>query len=357
LIPLNGPPPPPHAHTHTGNPPSASKLGSLWSAAAFQAPGEEAGRARGTTNTPRHRKKPIRIVIGTAAILCVGITLLYSHRAQPSFKRGALYTPGNVIVTAIDGAPSPSSSQSSYVPRSEAFSSDLSVAEETASNLATSEDLGIEDVGDLPTADELSAVKALPLNPLADHEREEEVTLDKKTVEEPGEADFEDDGQGGNGDDKQQNEEEEESGELMEEEWEEGAEGDDDYNDDDDAFSGEVEEAEEEEEEEEQEQEQEEMEKEDEEIEDEEEEEKTLMEQDDAIAQEGESSKLSRDHSVTATTTEEEVESAGPLLAECQASYGDRRFLKEDEKALPPILYSFPGKPIFDKFTNASFIY
>jgi hypothetical protein len=309
----------------------------------------------GTTNKPRyHRKKPIRIIIGTAAILCVGITLWYNHGAQPSFKRGALYTPGTIVVTAIEDAPpSPSSSQSLS-----AFSSDLSVAEEeTASNLATSKDLGIGDVGNPPTADELSAVKALPLDPLADYGREEEVTLDKETVEEPSEADFEDDDQGGTGDDEQQNEEEE-SREVMEEEWEEGAEGDDDYNDDDDFLFGEVEEAEEEQElEQEQEQEQEQEEKEEEEIEDEEEEEKTLLEQDDAIAQGRESLKLSRDHSVTATTTEKEVESAGPLLAECQANYGDRRFLREDEKALPPILYSFPGKPIFHKFTNASFIH
>lgn len=317
----------------------------------------------GSSNKPRQRrKKPIRIVIGTAAILCVGITLFYHHRAQPSFKRAALYTPGTVVVTAIDGAPSQgASSQSRYVPRSEAalpsgtspllsaFSSDLSLArEETTSDLAAREDLGVGDVGDLPAGDELSAAKASPLNPLADRQREEEVTLDKEPVEETGEVDYEDDGQEEVGDGEQLNEEEE-SGEVMEEEWDEGAEADDDYDDDDDFLFGEAEEEEEDEEDEK------EMEKQVDE-EEEEEEEKTLMEQDDAVASKGGSSKLSRDHSGTATATEEKEEPIDPFLAECQASYGNRHFLTEDEKALPPILYSFPGKAIFDKFTNASFI-
>ena len=311
----------------------------------------------GTTNKPhRHRQKPIRIVIGTAAVVCVGFTLLYSQREQSSFKRGALYTPGTVVVTAIDGVPSPSSLHvppseaalpSATSPSMSAFSSDLSVAQEEAAGiLATKEDLGVGDVGSLPAGVEVSAVKALPLNPLADQRRE---VLDIETVEETIGADFDEDKiepkqEGYRG--KQQQNEEEESGDVMEEGWEEGAEGDDD-NDDDDFLFGELGEEEEEEDDDETE----------EEIEEEEEEENNLMEQDDAPASKGESSKLSRDQSVTATTTEEEEESADPLLAECQTSYGDRRFLREHEKALPPILYSFPGNLMFDLYTNASFIH
>ena len=45
-----------------------------------------------------------------------------------------------------------------------------------------------------------------------------------------------------------------------------------------------------------------------------------------------------------AAISEQEEEENIPSLAECLASYGDRRFLHEDEKALPPIFYSFPGK-------------
>ena len=301
----------------------------------------------GTTNKPRHHKKPIRIVIGTAAIVCVGFTLVYSQREQPFFKRGALYTPGTVVVTAIDGVPSPSSSQSSYVPPSEAalpsvtspslssFSSDLSVAqEEVAGRLARREELGGGDVGNPLIREELSAAKALPLDPLGDQQREEEEILDLETVEETVEADFGEDrsdkSQGEDGDEEQQNEGEG-SAEVMEEGWEEG----DDDNDDDDFLFEEVEEEEEKEEDDDEKEE---------EIDEKEEEENNLMEQDDAVASKGESWKLSRDQSVTATTTEEKAEEADPLLAECQTSYGDRRFLREDEKALPPILYSFPGK-------------
>lgn len=70
---------------------------------------------------------------------------------------------------------------------------------------------------------------------------------------------------------------------------------------------------------------------------------KTLKTQDDALSSKRESVNVSRGHSGTAARTGEGKMSAEPSLVECRGSYGNRRFLNEDEKALPPILYSFPG--------------
>lgn len=50
-------------------------------------------------------------------------------------------------------------------------------------------------------------------------------------------------------------------------------------------------------------------------------------------------------HRTTATSTTTVMRSSSSRLtvAECVASYGQRHFLREEQRAAPPILYSFPG--------------
>jgi len=252
---------------------------------------------------PAHQHKlgktPIRIVIGTA-IMCAGLALLYNLWLPPSFKQGALHAPDTVVVITNDGLPSPS--QSSYVPRMFSSSSSSAVAQEEMT------------AGSLDESSGGAVVKALSLDPLVGQKgqwREE----DKED-----EADRDKDGSQIGNVDEQQQYEEKESREVMEEEWDIGTERD---GNDDDFSSEEVGEEEEEEEED----------------GDEGKEEEVL----DTVKPKN----AAASNSITvATITEEEEEGAIPLLAECQTSYGDRRFLHEDEKALPPILYSFPGKSV-----------
>jgi len=255
---------------------------------------------------PKLGKTPIRIVIGTA-IICAGLALLYNLWLP---VQGALHAPGTVVVIKNGGLPSPS--LSSYVPRMFSFSSSSAVAQEEMT------------AGSLDESSGGAVVKALSLDPLVGQKgrwREEENTEGKEDKED--EADRDKDGSQKGNVDEQQQYEESESREVMEEEWDDGTDQD---GNDDDFLSEEVGEEEEEEEE-----------------EDDGDEGKEEEEVLDTVKPKN----AAASNSITvATITEEEEEGAITLLAECQTSYGDRRFLHEDEKALPPILYSFPGKSV-----------
>ena len=261
-------------------------------------------------------KMPIRIAIGTAAF-CAGLALLHKLWLPLSFKQGALHASGTVVVTNSDGLPSPSSSLQTDSPGTLSSSSFSDVVQEEMV------DSRGDRSGDV-------AVKALSFDPLfgqkgQDHVKdEEEHEKDEKDKEKDKDGSQEEDK------DEQQRYEEEENKGLTNGGWKEGKEGDDDDDDDydDDFLSGKWEEDEEE----------------DDDTErpwsvyrgkDEEEEVINTVKKDFAAAS---------NFVTEAIITEEEKEEVIPSLAECQTNYGERRFLPEDEKALPPILYSFPGK-------------
>jgi hypothetical protein len=248
---------------------------------------------------PKLGKTPIRIVIGTA-VTCAVLALLHTLWSSPSFKQGALQA---AVVATTDGLPpAPSSSQSSYVPRIFSFSTRASaVAQEVTAGSLHEPSSGAEG-------------KALSLDPSVGQKGQRH-DKEKTDGEEGKEIDEARNIKGGSQEgkfDEQQQHEEEESRELMEEEWEDGVEGDDD--------DYEVGEEEEEEEDDEQE------------------------EQEEVLNSVKQKSKAASNSLTLAAISEQEEEETIPSLAECQTSYGDRRFLHEDEKALPTILYSFPGK-------------
>eukprot|EP00624_Nannochloropsis_granulata_P002721 evm.model.NODE_23629_length_13644_cov_24.987907.2 len=229
-------------------------------------------------------KTPVRIAIGTT-VICAGLALLHHFWLPPSFKEGTLSASGTIVAETNDGSPSQGASPRSwYVPRIFSFSSSSNVTQK-------------ETAGSLDSLGGGAVDKELPLASLVgqNSQRSEEKMTEDGEHKETDEADKEKDGsQEAKVDEEQQYREAESIG-VMEEDYDEDPEGDDD---DEDSLSEEEWEEEEEEEEEKGE-----------------------------IEEEGKK--------------KEEVILS---LAECQTSYGNRRFLSQDEKALPPILYSFPGR-------------
>lgn len=249
---------------------------------------------------PKLGKTPIRIVIGTA-VICAGMALSHNLWSSPSFKQGALHASDSIVGATPDDF---SSSSSWYVPRMPSFSTTASAAAQG------------ETAGSLDESSSGAEVKTLSLYPLVDqngqrHDKKKTEGQEGKEIDEAHKIKY---GSQEENVDEQQRYEEEESREVVEEEWEEGEE------DDDDDEVGEEEE------------------------EDDDEEEQEEEEEEEVLNNVKQKSAAASNSLTLAAITEEEEEETIPSLAQCQTSYGERRFLHEDEKALPPILYSFPGK-------------
>lgn len=267
-------------------------------------------------------KMPIRIAIGTAAF-CAGLALLHRLWLPPTLKQGGLQASSTVVVTTNDGLPSPSSSIQMDSPGTFSSSSSSGVVQEEM----------VDSLGD-HSGDVV--IKTLSSDLLIDqrgqkHVKDEELHKKDEQDKEIDEAEKEKDGsqkEDKEDEDELRRFEEENNKRLMNGGWKEGEEeDDDDY--DDDFLSGEWEDAEEEDDDE----------------KDEEEEDTDDWDKEKEVDNTVKGDIASASNFVTeASIVEEEKEKAILSLAECRTNYGERRFLHEDEKALPPILYSFPGE-------------
>ena len=252
-------------------------------------------------------KMPIRVATGTAAF-CVAFALLHKLWLPLSFKQEALHA--SSIVKINDGLPSLSSSLQTDSPSTFSSSSSSDVVQE-------------EMVDSLGDRNGDVVVKALSSDPLVDQEGQQHVKDEEEHEKDEqdkkiDEADKHKDGSQEEDKGERQRYEEDENKGWMRGGWKEGEEVDNvDY--DDDFLSGVWKDDEGEDDD------------------DKDEEEEVINTVKAGFA--AESNLVTK-----ANIAEEKKKEAIPSLAECQSNYGERRFLHVDEKALPPILYSFPGE-------------